>query len=119
MVSLDHPARIFTVTGRSAPFTVASITSWNRSDYVQDRQEAAHEISAALGVGYRKTLRYIDDINGIAKMIADDKQRLDYVSALGESSFVSNVEYGGSKKSTTFVVLSADQRKPNRNMGKK
>jgi hypothetical protein len=69
-----------------------SITSWNRSDYVQDRQEAAREISAALGVSYRKALRYIDDINGIAKMIADDKQRLDYVSALGGSSFVSNVE---------------------------
>lgn len=73
-----------------------SITSWNRSDYVQDRQEAAREISAALGVSYRKALRYIDDINGIAKMIADDKQRLDYISALGGSSFVSNVEYGGS-----------------------
>ena len=73
-----------------------SRNSWLRSEYVTERDQAAKELAKALGVSVKKAKDYIDQINGVAKMIADDQVRLDYRSHAGLSSFVSNVEYGGS-----------------------
>ena len=54
------------------------------------------EIAKAIGVSVKKAKAYIDSVNSIAKMIAEDRVRLDYFSSPGRSSFVDNAEYGGS-----------------------
>ena len=79
-----------------APTVLKSERTWTESDYVQEREQAAKEIAKAIGVSVKKAKAYIDSVNSIAKMIAEDRVRLDYFSSPGRSSFVSNVEYGGS-----------------------
>lgn len=79
-----------------APSVLFSERTWTASDYVQEREKAALAISKSIGVTEEKAKQYIDDINSIAKMIADDRTRLDYFSSPNRSSFVGNVEYGGS-----------------------
>ena len=79
-----------------APAVLMSERTWTESDYVQERENAAKEIAKAIGVSEEKAKAYIDSVNSIAKMIAEDRVRLDYFSSPGRSSFVSNVEYGGS-----------------------
>ena len=79
-----------------APTVLNSERTWTESDYVQEREQAAKDIAKAIGVSVKKAKDYIDSVNGIAKMIAEDRVRLDYFSSPGRSSFVSNVEYGGS-----------------------
>lgn len=83
-------------TDSVAPAIKRSERTWTESDYVQERDKAAEEIAKAIGVTKKKALDYIDSVNGIAKMIAEDRTRLDYFSSPYRSSFVSNVEYGGS-----------------------
>jgi len=70
--------------------------SWDVSDYVQKRDDAAKALAEALGVSKKKALAYIDSINGVAKAIADDRTRLDYEASEGVSALVGNTEYGGS-----------------------
>ena len=79
-----------------APAILMSERTWTESDYVQEREKAAKEIAKAIGVSVKKAKAYIDSVNSIAKMIAEDRVRLDYFSSPGRSSFVGNVEYGGS-----------------------
>ena len=79
-----------------APSVLFSERTWTESDYVQERDAAAKEIAKAIGVTEKKAKAYIDSVNSVAKMIADDRTRLDYFSSPNRSSFVSNVEYGGS-----------------------
>lgn len=73
-----------------------SLKTWNESSYVRARKEAAAEMATALDITQEKAAAYIDSVNSIAKMIADDRTRLDYEASPGRSSFVSNSEYGGS-----------------------
>ena len=79
-----------------SPAVMHSEHTWTESDYVQQRNTAAKEIAKAIGVSEKKAKAYIDSVNSIAKMIAEDRSRLDYFSSPGRSSFVSNAEYGGS-----------------------
>ena len=79
-----------------APAVMHSEQTWSESDYVQQRDDAAKEIAKAIGVSEKKAKDYIDSVNSIAKMIAEDRSRLDYFSSPGRSSFVDNAEYGGS-----------------------
>jgi len=79
-----------------SPAVLYSERTWRESDYVQERNKAAQEISKAIGVSVKKAKQYIDSVNSIAKMIAEDRTRLDYFSSPGRSSFIGNVEYGGS-----------------------
>lgn len=73
-----------------------SLKTWKESDYVQAREEAAAEMAKALDITPKKAKAYIDSVNSIAKLIAEDRVRLDYEASPGRSSFVNNVEYGGS-----------------------
>ena len=73
-----------------------SLKTWEESEYVTMRNAAAKDIAEALGISERKAKAYIDSVNSVAKMIAEDQSRLDYESIPGKSSFVGNVEYGGS-----------------------
>ena len=75
--------------------------TWEESDYVKDREKAADEIATAIGINRQKALDYIDSVNSVSKMIADDQVRLDYLDT-GRSPFVSNSEYGGSFDFTTL-----------------
>ena len=79
-----------------APAVMKSERTWKESDYVQERDKAAKEIANAIGVTEKQAKDYIDSVNSIAKMIAEDRSRLDYFSSPGRTSFVGNVEYGGS-----------------------
>ena len=85
-----------TKTESVSPAILKSERTWTESDYVQEREQAAKDIAKAIGVSVKKAKAYIDSVNSIAKMIADDRVRLDYFSSPNRSSFVSNVEYGGS-----------------------
>ena len=76
--------------------------TWTASEYVTHRDQMAVKIAKALDVSVAKAKSYIDDINSIAKMIADDRTRLDYEASSFGSAFVSNVEYGGSFDYTTL-----------------
>lgn len=73
-----------------------SISSWDKSDYVTERKKAAADMAKNLGVTEEQASKYIDDVNSIAKMIADDRERLAYEPSPNRSAFVSNAEYGGS-----------------------
>lgn len=73
-----------------------SLKTWNASGYVKNRDEAAKALADALNISQKKAVQYIDDVNSIAKLIADDQTRLDYEASPGRSAFVSNTEYGGS-----------------------
>ena len=81
---------------------VFSERTWTASEYVTEREKAAKEIAKAMGVSVAKAKAYIDDVNSIAKMIANDRARLDYQASSFGSAFVSNVEYGGSFDFTTL-----------------
>lgn len=76
--------------------------TWTESEYVTHRDQMAEKIAKALDVSVEKAKAYIDDINSIARMIADDRVRLDYEASSFGSAFVSNVEYGGSFDYTTL-----------------
>ena len=73
-----------------------SIETWNASDYVQNSAAAAADLAEQLGVSNRQAKKYINDINSIAKIIANDRVRLDYTPSPNRSSFIGNTEYGGS-----------------------
>jgi len=84
-----------------APIQFSRFT-WNESDYVQNRTQAAKDIASALGISQRKAQQYIDSVNSVAKAIADDKTRLDYEASPNRSSLVGNTEYGGSVDFSTL-----------------
>ena len=93
----DIGINIDTATESAAPTgPELSYRSWNASDWVQYKKEAAKELADALGVSTKTATKYINDVNSVAKMIFDDQVRLDYDSSEGRSAFVSNTEYGGS-----------------------
>ncbi|MBQ2012031.1 MAG: hypothetical protein II206_04510, partial [Bacteroidaceae bacterium] len=92
----DVGVGIDTKTESVYPAVQYSERTWSESEYVQHRNKAAQQIANATGVSVKKAKAYIDDINSIAKMIADDRARLDYEASPGRTSFVGNVEYGGS-----------------------
>ncbi len=81
-----------------------SLKTWTESSYIQSRADAAKALSEQLGVSVRTAQRYIRNVNGIAKMIADDRTRLDYEASPNRSSFVSNAEYGGSIDFSTICA---------------
>lgn len=81
---------------------VPSERTWTESEYVKQREASAQAIAKALGVDIDAAYKYIDNINSIAKMIAEDRARLDYEASRFGSAFVSNAEYGGSFDFTTL-----------------
>lgn len=87
---------------KSVSPTLMSRKTWEESDYVLNREIMAEKIASALNISERKAKKYIDDVNSIARIIADDRVRLDYQASSFGSAFVSNVEYGGSFDYTTL-----------------
>lgn len=85
-------AQLDTETKSAAPLAY-SYKTWNESDYVKEKQKAAKILAKALGVSEAKATKYIDDINGVAKMIADDRVRLDYEANPNNVVLKPNSEY--------------------------
>lgn len=98
--SLSSGASEIETNGDSAN-KLYSLSTWNASDYVTDREKAITALVEQLGVTYEQAEKWVDDVNSVAKMIAEDKGRLDYKDT-GKSPFVSNAEYGGSFDFTTL-----------------
>jgi len=88
--------QIDTNTDSVAPSTMFSERTWSESEYVRARTETARAISKELNVNLDQAYGYIDSINGVAKLIADDRVRLDYEPNLDENATVlkPNSEYG-------------------------
>ena len=78
-----------------APTMQFSEKTWTASEYVQNREVAINAIVKAIGVSKEDAERYINNINSIARMIADDRVRLDYESNMDDTATVlkSNSEY--------------------------
>ena len=80
--------------------------TWTASEYVTEREETAKKISNALGVDMKTAYKYIDDINGVARLIADDRARLDYEPNLDDRATVlkPNSEYKYSVDMSTLCA---------------
>lgn len=78
-----------------APMDQLSERTWTESEYVQNREVAVKSLVKAIGVTEEDANRYIDNINSIARTIADDRARLDYAPNIDEYASVlkSNSEY--------------------------
>ena len=87
---------------QSASPVMLSEATWRESEYVTKKEQAAIALATALNVSESDALKYINNVNSIAKMIANDRARLDYFASSFGSAFVSNVEYGGSFDFTTL-----------------
>lgn len=80
--------------------------TWTESEYVTEREKAAKAISNALNVDINTAYKYIDDINGVARLIADDRVRLDYEPNLDDKASVlkPNSEYKYSVDMSTLCA---------------
>ncbi len=76
-------------------------------EYRAARNEYAYALAKATGKTYAQAQQYLDDLFLIHDLIGDDRDRLDYVAAVDRSSWVGNVEYGGS---IDFSTLCAKRR---------
>lgn len=92
---------IDTATESASPIMLSE-TTWRESEYVTKTEQAAAALAKALDVSTEDALKYIKNVNSVAKMIANDRARLDYFASSFGSAFVSNVEYGGSFDFTTL-----------------
>lgn len=90
----DIGLEIDTASDSVAPAQMSERT-WTQSEYMTEREATAKEITKQLDVSMEKAYRYIDDINSVAKLIADDRVRLDYDPNLDEKATVvkDNSEY--------------------------
>lgn len=78
-----------------APTSLFSERTWTESEYVQNRETAINAVMKATGVDRADAERYINNINSIARLIADDRARLDYEPNMDDFASVlkSNSEY--------------------------
>lgn len=88
--------------GDSAYPTAFSLRTWNESDYKQNVSEAAKALSKELGVSERKAKKWINDVNSIAKYVADHKELLDYEANEFASAIKTNTEYGSTLDFSTL-----------------
>ena len=80
-------------TQSAAP--MRSERTWTESEYVQMREKTAKNLSNDLNISLAEAYKYIDDINSVAALIADDRVRLDYEPNIDASATVikPNSEY--------------------------
>ena len=62
--------------------------TWTESEYLQARDATAKQIVKDLGVSIDTAYKYIDDINSVARLISDDRARLDYEPNLDSKATV-------------------------------
>ena len=93
-------------TESAYPSEQLSERTWTESEYVQNRSKAIEQLSKALNVSKEEAGKYIDDINSVARLIADDRARLDYEPNLDEHATVvkPNSEYTWSVNMSTLCA---------------
>lgn len=69
--------------------------TWSESEYVKEREATARKIAETLDIDVKEAYKYIDDINSVARLIAEDRVRLDYEPNLDPNATVvkPNSEY--------------------------
>lgn len=104
LVEASDLAAIDTDTESVSP--MFSERTWTESEYVTERENTAKNISKTLGVDIETAYKYIDDINGVARLIAYDRARLDYAPNLDETATVlkPNSEYKYSVDMSTLCA---------------
>ena len=75
-------------TESAYPSEQFSERTWTESEYVQNREVAVSNLANALGISKKKAGNYVDAINSVARLIADDRVRLDYDSNIDENATV-------------------------------
>lgn len=90
------------VANDGSAYRTYSLKTWNESEYATEKKKAAEELAEAIGVTKRTATEYINNINSIAAIIAEDKERLDYKASPYGSAWKSNAEYGGSIDMSTL-----------------
>ncbi len=75
-----------------------SLSTWNATD----KEAVKRDLVNKLGVSEEKADKWIADVNGVAKMIADDRVRLDYEPNSRYSAMKSNDEYVASMDMSTL-----------------
>lgn len=95
-----------TETESAAPSEQFSERTWTESEYVQNRKVAISNLAKALGVSEKKAEKYVDAINSVARLIADDRARLDYDSNIDENAtvFKPNSDYKWSIDMSTLCA---------------
>lgn len=93
-------------TESAAPSEQFSERTWTESEYVQNRKVAISNLAMALGVSEKKAEKYVDAINSVARLIADDRARLDYDSNIDENAtvFKPNSDYKWSIDMSTLCA---------------
>ena len=89
--------------------TMFSRASYERSEYYKNPDEMARMLARnVLGseskANVRKAKKWIRDVTGVAALIGERSELLDYIASSGRSSFKSNPEYGGSIDSSTICA---------------
>lgn len=69
------------------------LRTFNESDYVTERDKAAAALAKKMGITTEKAESYIDDVTGIAAMVAKDRDRLDFESEDEYTALKHNSEY--------------------------
>lgn len=82
--------------------------TWAESPYETDRATAIETISKVTGRTKEEVGKWLDDVSGVASVIAESKGRLDYTSSPGMSAVIPNSEYGGSIENSTIC----EKRRP-------
>jgi hypothetical protein len=90
------------VANDGSAYRTYSLKTWNESEYATEKKKAAEELAEAIGVTKRTATEYINNINSVAAIIAEDKERLDYKASPYGSAWKSNAEYGGSIDMSTL-----------------
>lgn len=90
------------VANDGSAYRTYSLKTWNESEYATEKKKAAEELAEAIGVTKRTATEYINNINSVAAIIAEDKERLDYKASPYGSTWKSNAEYGGSIDMSTL-----------------
>lgn len=97
---------LYDAESESVAPTQYSEGTWTQSEYVLNREVAIKNIMEALGVSRKRATQYIDSVNSVAKMIAEDRERLDYEANLDENATVvkPNSEYKWSVDMSTLCA---------------
>ena len=75
------------------PAVMHSLRSYNKSDYVQERDKAAAAMAKKMGITVERAKAYIDDVTSISAMVAADRDRLDFEAEEEYSAMKHNSEY--------------------------
>lgn len=73
--------------------TMYSLRTLPETDYIKERDKAAAALAKRMGIEAKDAQRYIDNLTGVAAMIAADRARLDYEHESAYSAIKHNSDY--------------------------